>query len=427
MIQADFSNAHTDLSDPALAERVAKIHERLHHHPDLMCGWVEYPFQVSDAELDKIIQAAETVRNRCSVFIVIGIGGSYLGTIAGISLLRPPFEKRGTIGNPRIIFAGQHLSSEYYNHLMEILEDPEEEICACMVSKSGTTTEPKVIYAIIKEVLKKRYGNKLNEHMTIITDPRWGYLHEEAAANDFPCFEIPVDIGGRYSVLTAVGLFPFAVAGIDIKAMIRGARQSATMFMEPRLEYNDCYQYAAIRHLQSQAGKRMEVFEVYEGNLLYFTEWLRQLFAESECKDGKGLFPATMQMTTDLHSLGQFLQEGRQDFIETVLFVEHIEDKIKIPPGVAGSCTSLHCLNDIIRHSVCTAHQENKTPNILLNISEFSAFTFGEIVYFFEKACAISCYLTGVDPFNQPGVENYKTELKARIDSMINADHPKQA
>ena len=199
------------------------------------------------------------------------------------------------------------------------------------------------------------------------------------------------------------------------------------MFMEPRLEYNDCYQYAATRYLQSQAGKRMEIFEVYEGNLLYFTEWLRQLFAESECKDGKGLFPATMQMTTDLHSLGQFLQEGRQDFIETVLFVEHIEDKIKIPAGVAGSCTSLHCLNDIIRHSVLTAHQENATPNILLNISEFSAFTFGELVYFFEKACAMSCYLTGVDPFNQPGVENYKTELKARIDSMINAEHHEHA
>ncbi len=421
MIQADFSNAHTDLTDPSLAARVAKIHERLHHHPDLMCGWVQYPFQISDQMLDEIIKEAEAVRHRCSVFIVIGIGGSYLGTVAGMNLLRPPFDVGGTIGNPRIIFAGQHLSSHYYNHLMTILEDPKEEICACMVSKSGSTTEPKVIYAIIKEALTERYGNKVNEHITIITDPRKGYLQHEAAENGYRLLNIPEDIGGRYSVLTAVGLFPLAVAGIDIKSIIRGARQSATVFMDPRLEHNDCYQYAATRYLQSLAGKRMEIFEVYEGNLLYFTEWLRQLFAESECKDGKGLFPAAMQMTTDLHSLGQFLQEGRQDFIETVLFVKHIEDKIKIPAGVAGNCTSLHCLNDIIRHSVCTAHQANRTPNILLNISEISAFTFGEIVYFFEKACAMSCYLTGVDPFNQPGVENYKTELKENITSMINS------
>ena len=421
MIQADFTNAHTDLSDPDLAKRVAEIHEQLHHQPDLMCGWVKFPFQISNDTLDEIIQEAEKVRKRCSVFIVIGIGGSYLGTIAGLSLLRPPFEVGGTLGNPRIIFAGHHLSSHYYNHLMTILENPKEEICACMVSKSGNTTEPKVIYAIIKDVLKKRYGNQFKDHMTIITDPRKGYLHEEAAEYDLRCFEIPDNIGGRYSVLTAVGLFPLAVAGIDIRAIIRGARQAATVFMEPRLEYNDCYQYAATRYLQSLSGKRMEIFEVYEGNLLYFTEWLRQLFAESECKDGKGLFPAAMQMTTDLHSLGQFLQEGRQDFIETILFVKHIEDKIKIPEGVAGNCSSLHCLNDIIRHSVSKAHQINNTPNIILNISEISAFTFGEIVYFFEKACAVSCYLTGVNPFNQPGVESYKTELKESINSIINS------
>ncbi len=421
MIQADFSNAHTDLTDPSLAARVAKIHERLHHHPDLMCGWVQYPFQISDQMLDEIIKEAEAVRHRCSVFIVIGIGGSYLGTVAGMNLLRPPFDVGGTIGNPRIIFAGQHLSSHYYNHLMTILEDPKEDICACMFSKSCSTTEPKFIFVIIKDALTERYGNKVNEHITIITDPRKGYLQHEAAENGYRLLNIPEDIGGRYSVLTAVGLFPLAVAGIDIKSIIRGARQSATVFMDTRIEHNDCSQYAATRYLHSLADKRKEIFEVYEGNLLYFTEWLRQLFAESECKDGKGLFPAAMQMTTDLHSLGQFLQEGRQDFIETVLFVKHIEDKIKIPAGVAGNCASLHCLNDIIRHSVCTAHQANRTPNILLNISEISAFTFGEIVYFFEKACAMSCYLTGVDPFNQPGVENYKTELKENITSMINS------
>ncbi len=420
MIQADFTNAHTDLSDPALAARVAEIHEHLHHKPDLMCGWVEYPFQVSDETLNAINHHAEKVRNKCSVFIVIGIGGSYLGTIAGMQLLVPPFAKTHGIGHPEIIFAGHHLSSHYYNHLIDIVEDPAEEICICMVSKSGTTTEPKVIYAILKQALMNRYGEKYNDHITIITDQDKGALQLEAESYHICCLEIPTNIGGRYSVLTAVGLFPLAVAGIDIKEIIRGARQSATMFMEPSLADNDCYQYAATRYLQSKAGKRMEIFEVYEGNLFYFTEWLRQLFAESECKDGKGLFPAAMQMTTDLHSLGQFLQEGRQDFIETVLFVSNIEDKIKIPDGVAGSCTSLHCLNDIIRHSVCKAHQVNNTPNVLLSISEISAFTFGEIVYFFEKACAMSCYLTGVDPFNQPGVENYKTELKASINSIIN-------
>ncbi len=421
MIQADFTNAHTDLSDPELASRVADIHTHMHHHPDLMCGWVEYPFQVSDETLNAINNYAETVRNKCSVFIIIGIGGSYLGTIAGMNLLLPSFEGNYGMGHPRIVFAGHHLSSNYYNDLIEIVENPNEEICICMVSKSGTTTEPKVIYSVLKQALKNRYGAAFNDHITIITDHNKGALQHEAEAGHIYLLEIPENIGGRYSVLTAVGLFPLAVAGIDIKEIIRGARQAATMFMEPRLDANDCYQYAATRYLQSKAGKRMEIFEVYEGNLFYFTEWLRQLFAESECKDGKGLFPAAMQMTTDLHSLGQFLQEGRQDFLETVIFVNSIEDKIKIPDGAAGRCTSLHCLNDIIRHSVCKAHQANNTPNVLLSVSEISAFTFGEMVYFFEKACAMSCYLTGVDPFNQPGVESYKTELKESINSIINA------
>ncbi len=419
-IQADFTYSHTNLVNAGLSARVAEIHERLHHHPDLMCGWVDYPFQITEEYLDTIITEAEHIRSRCTTFVVIGIGGSYLGTIAGTSLLCSPFEKDGTLGNPRIIFAGHHLSSAYYNNLMTLFDDPNEEICICMVSKSGNTTEPNVIFSIMKQSLEKRYGEAAKDHIYVITDPEKGQLHVEAVESGYKHFHIPSNIGGRYSVLTAVGLFPLAVAGIDIKGIIRGARQAATMAMDPRLEYNDCYQYAATRYLQGLSGKRMEIFEVYEGNLLYFTEWLRQLFAESECKDGKGLFPAAMQMTTDLHSLGQFLQEGRQDFIETIIFIENIEDTITIPNGAAGTCTSLHCLNDIIRNSVCIAHQDNNTPNILLKVSEISAFTFGEMVYFFEKACAMSCYLTGVDPFTQPGVEGYKTQLKNRISSIIN-------
>lgn len=421
-IQADFSFSHTDLNDPELAAHIYNIHHKLHHNPDLMCGWINYPFQVTDSWLNDLVAEAQEVRRRCSVFIVIGIGGSYLGTVSGFDFLRPPFEQTGTLGNPRVIFAGHHLSSSYYNALIDIINDPRQEICVCMVSKSGSTTEPNVIYHVIRDALRRRYGDHLSDRITIITDTRKGYLHHEAGKYHLRLIDFPMDIGGRYSVLTAVGLFPMAVGGIDVTEIIRGARQSAVACMDPSLETNDCYRYAATRYLQQKAGKNMEIFEVYEGNLLYFTEWLRQLFAESECKDGKGMFPVTMQMTTDLHSLGQFLQEGRQDFIETVIFVDQIEDRIAIPDGVAGTCTSLHCLNDIIRSSVCKAHQENDTPNTLLRITDISPFSFGEMVYFFEKACAVSCYLTGVDPFSQPGVENYKMQLKARIHAVINGE-----
>lgn len=412
-IQADFTYAHADLGRSSDLDAIATHHAALHAEDGTMNGWVHYPNTISDALVEDIITTADRMRQQCTTFLIVGIGGSFLGAKAGLEMLLPPFACRGTKGNPNMIFAGHHLSSDYYQQLFTFLQS--EEVCLCVVSKSGNTLETTVIFSMLLELMDKKYGPEAASRIVVITDNENGRLYQIAQQEDYKVFRIPANIGGRYSVLTAVGLFPLAVAEVDIYAVLDGARAAYAKYDEPDGLKNDCYRYALARHYHERAGKHLEIFEVYEGRMHYFTEWLQQLFAESGCKNGRGLFPTAMQMTTDLHSLGQFLQDGKQDFIETVINVEHIPETLTIPDGIAGECTTLQCLNQVIRKGVCEAHQLNNTPNIHLVVSELTPYTFGEMVYFFEKSCAMSCLLSGVNPFDQPGVEQYKKNVYAAI------------
>ena len=399
-------------------EKITEIHHKLMNKEDDYTGWVDWPQRIDDAVVQDILQTAEEIRRKCTALIVIGIGGSYLGAKACIELLQSPFyneyyaQKEGC---PRIYFAGHHLSTIYYYELLERLAD--EEICLCVISKSGTTLEPSIAFEMLRGYLRERYGMaKAAERIYAITDASKGTLRAEASEHGYKTFVVPDDIGGRYSVLTPVGLLPIAVAGIDIQAMLNGAAMACKEYDEVDLTRNVCYQYGLLRYLLQQQGKIVEIFEVYEGRLRYFTEWLKQLFGESECKDGKGVIPMSLQMSTDLHSMGQFLQEGRQVFFETTLTVERIHRDVSLEHSqFAGKARTMHELNLIVEDSARKAHMKNNTPNIRLTVADLSARSFGYMVYFFEKACAVSCYLNGVNPFDQPGVEDYKSNIKAAL------------
>ena len=398
--------------------KVTEIHEKLNNKTDAYTGWVDWPLRVEQSLLDDILATAEEIRGKCTALVVIGIGGSYLGAKACIELLQSPFYNEhyaGKLKRPRIYFAGHHLSAIYYQELLERLH--EEDVCLCVISKSGTTLEPSIAFEILRGYVRERYGMaEAAKRIYAITDASKGALREEADIQGYKTFVVPDDIGGRYSVLTPVGLLPIAVAGIDIISMLQGAAEACRAYNNANLADNICYQYGLLRNLLQNNGKIIEIFEVYEGRLRYFTEWLKQLFGESECKEGKGVIPMSLQMSTDLHSMGQFLQDGRQMFFETVLTIEHIPDDVPLAGSAyAGMAKSMHELNQIVEASARNAHLANNTPNIRLTVSELSARSFGYMVYFFEKACAVSCYLTGVNPFDQPGVEAYKSNIKAAL------------
>ena len=411
-----------DLADWAQnQEKIAAIHRKLMDKEDAYTGWVDWPLRMEPALLQEILDTAEEIRRKCTALVVIGIGGSYLGAKACIELLQSPFYNEYYAKKqqrPRIYFAGHHLSTIYYYELLERLA--EEEVCLCVISKSGTTLEPSIAFEMLRGYLRQRYGAaEAAKRIYAITDASKGALRAEADEQGYKTFVVPDDIGGRYSVLTPVGLLPIAVAGIDITAMLEGAAMACREYDNADLSQNVCYQYGLLRYLLQQQGKVVEIFEVYEGRLRYFTEWLKQLFGESECKENKGVIPMSLQMSTDLHSMGQFLQEGRQIFFETVLTVERIRKDVSLEDSqFAGAAKTMHQLNLIVEDSARKAHRKNNTPNIRLTVSELSARSFGYMVYFFEKACAVSCYLTGVHPFNQPGVEAYKSNIKAALEMM---------
>ena len=398
--------------------KITEIHEKLNNKTDAYTGWVDWPLRVEQELLQDLLNTAEEIRQKCTALVVIGIGGSYLGAKACIELLQSPFYNEYYAGKqkrPRIYFAGHHLSAIYYEELLERLND--EDVCLCVISKSGTTLEPSIAFEILRGYVRERYGmEEAAKRIYAITDASKGALRAEANEQGYKTFVVPDDIGGRYSVLTPVGLLPVAVAGIDIVSMLQGAAEACRAYDNADLTENICYQYGLLRNLLQQDGKVIEIFEVYEGRLRYFTEWLKQLFGESECKDGKGVIPMSMQMSTDLHAMGQFLQDGRQMFFETVLTIETIRRDVSLEGSeYAGMAKSMHELNQIVEESARKAHLKNNTPNIRLTVSELSAKSFGYMVYFFEKACAVSCYLTGVNPFDQPGVEAYKSNIKAAL------------
>ncbi len=389
----------------AFKERLTAAKDKLWSGKEAFTGWVGLPYSYDRRELDEILAAADNIRKQCEIFVVIGIGGSYLGAQAAISALTT-----GKEDAPVVCFAGQNLSGTYHRELLEKIRD--KEVCLCVISKSGTTTESSVAFSILKDELYQKYGKEeASKRIYAITDAKKGILREETNREGYVSFVVPDDIGGRYSVLTAVGLLPIAVAGIDVKEMLLGAENSAE---SAKAEEADASMLAAARMTLLNRGKEIEIFEFYEPRLQYFGEWLKQLFGESEGKDGKGIFPAALQFSTDLHSMGQFLQEGNQIFFETVINLIDPPEDIVVPESagelLAGK--SMNYINQAAVEGVIAAHESVGVPIVKLDVPELTPYYFGQLVYFFETTCAISGYLNGVNPFDQPGVESYKSEMR---------------
>jgi len=411
----------------ALSAPVARAHQMLHNRTGAgseYLGWVELPVNFDRDEFARIKEAAEKIKSDSQALIVIGIGGSYLGARAAVEALSHSFynllpdPQRQA---PQIFFAGNNISSKYLSHVLDIVKD--RDISVNVVSKSGTTTEPAIAFRIIKEFMEKKYGKSgASKRIYATTDRSKGALREMAREEGYETFIIPDDIGGRYSVLTAVGLLPVASAGIDVERMIEGAADAYYDFNTPELDGNDCYMYAAVRNALYAKGKTIEVMVNYEPSLHYFTEWWKQLFGESEGKEGKGIFPAGVDFTTDLHSMGQYLQEGPRNLFETVINIEMAAEEILISGDdrdtdglnyLAGK--GVDFVNKKAMEGTLLAHVDGGVPNLVLNLPELDPYYFGSMVYFFEKACGISGYLLGVNPFNQPGVEAYKNNMFALL------------
>lgn len=383
-------------------------------------GWLEWPTNMDDAETARIRQVAERLRNLAEVLVVIGIGGSYLGARAAIELLTPPFSQKEK-GNPEIIYAGHQLDSDYLAGLMKYLKG--KEVAVNVVSKSGTTTEPAIAFRLIKTFMEERYGKAgARERIVVTTDAARGALKTLAELEGYDSFVIPDDVGGRYSVLTPVGLIPMAVAGIDIDALIQGARHAQILYAEQTLLENPCYQYAAMRNILLRKGKTTEILVSYDPAFQYLAEWWKQLFGESEGKDGKGIFPASLQLTTDLHSMGQYVQEGLRNLFETVIQTEKPCEEVLVPDTgddadglqyLAGKPLSL--VNQKAMAGTTMAHTDGGVPVLQIILPEKNAYWAGHLFYFFMKSCAISGYLLGVNPFNQPGVEAYKSNMFALL------------
>jgi len=426
----DFSKAHAFVQEhellqlqPAVQLAHKQLHDKTGPGSDFL-GWLELPVKYDASERERIKEVAASIQQHSDVLLVIGIGGSYLGARAAIEMCshsfyhQLPAEKKD---KPEVYFVGHHLSSTYLADLLDLLDG--KEISINVISKSGTTTEPAIAFRILRDYLEKRYGKEeARKRIIATTDRAKGALRQLAEEEGYETFVIPDDIGGRYSVLTAVGLLPIAVAGISIDAMLEGAAAAAELYQNPSLEENPSYQYAAVRQLLARKGKEIELLVHYLPSLQMFAEWWKQLFGESEGKDGKGIFPASVSFTTDLHSMGQYIQEGRRNLFETVLFVKESSRTVLIgedPDNVDGlnylAGKSLDFVNQKAFEGTLLAHSDGGVPNLIISVPELSPYTFGQLVYFFEKACAMSGYLLGVNPFNQPGVEAYKQNMFALL------------
>lgn len=378
-------------------------------------GWVDQPVNYDKDELARIKSAVDKIHNDSEVLVVIGIGGSYLGAKSAIEMLKPTFKTHQT----EVLFAGHHMSSHYLNELTEYLQDKKFSIN--VISKSGTTTEPAIAFRILKQLLEDTHDDA-DSRIFVTTDKDKGALKELAADKGYETFVVPDDIGGRYSVLTAVGLLPILAAGIDIDKMLEGAQAAQIDCSETELKNNHAYVYAAIRNILYNKGYQTEMLINYEPRLQYFSEWWKQLFGESEGKDYKGIMPHSANFTTDLHSLGQYIQEGRRTLFETVISVEspisdieltETEDNLDGLNYLAGMTVSE--VNERALLGTVLAHVDGGVPNLIIKVPELDAFTYGYLAYFFMKACAVSGYLLGVNPFDQPGVEAYKTNMFALL------------
>ncbi len=384
-------------------------------------GWFDFPENYDKEEFTRIKVAAEKIKKSCDVFVVIGIGGSYLGTRAAIEFVKSPFYNNLAKDTPQIYFAGKSISPSELSDILTLCEN--KDVCINVISKSGTTTEPAVTFRIFRDLLEKKYGEEgARERIFVTTDKARGKLKEFSTEKGYETFVVPDNIGGRYSVLAAVGLLPIAVAGIDIDSMMKGAQDAKVRFSDPSIETNDCLRYAAIRNILYNRGKTIELLVAYEPAVQMFCEWWKQLYGESEGKDGKGLYPSSVIFSTDLHSLGQYVQEGLRTMFETVIDFKKSNDTVLIPNdenNIDGlnflSGKDLHDVNRMAMTGTLFAHCDGGVPNVVLEVEDRSEYSFGYLVYFFELACAISGYMLGVNPFDQPGVEAYKKNMYALL------------
>ena len=419
-MKLEIQNTKNFINNSELAEykkKAIQANESLHKKNGLgndFLGWVDLPFEISDELISDIENTAKKIAEKIDITVTVGIGGSYLGAKAVIEALSDNFSAHKENNFPKIVFAGNNLSEDYLFELLELLKNKSWAIC--VISKSGTTTEPAVAFRILRKELEKKYGKtEASERIIAITDKEKGALKKLADKNKYKTYIIPDDVGGRFSVLTPVGLFPIALAGFDIKKILEGAKKQAEKLEKSD---NDAETYAAVRNILYNNGFTNEILVNYNPKLSFFAEWWKQLYGESEGKNGKGIFPASAGFTTDLHSLGQYIQDGKRNLFETVISVEKSKYKITLEKDIDNSdklnyLAGKHIeeINKSAELGTLKAHINGGVPNIRISIPEINEYHIGELIYFFEKACGISGYMLGVNPFNQPGVEEYKRNM----------------
>lgn len=405
-------------------DKITKAHNDLHDKTGVgndFTGWVDLPVNYDKEEFERIKVAAEKIKKNSDILIVIGIGGSYLGARAVIEFIKSQNYNDLRKGTPAIYYAGNSISASYLNELIEICDG--KDFSVNVISKSGTTTEPAIAFRVFRELLTEKYGKEgAAERIFVTTDKAKGTLKNLADKEGYETFVVPDDVGGRYSVLTAVGLLPIAAAGIDIDALMEGAATARAELMSTDIDENDCYKYVAVRNALYAKGKKTEMFISYEPSFTMMNEWLKQLFGESEGKEGKGLFPTSAVFSTDLHSLGQYIQEGERIMFETVVTFAKPKKEIYIkedPENVDGlnflTGKTMTFINEKAYQGTVLAHNDGGVPNIIIKNEDMTEKSLGYLIYFFEKACAISGYVLGINPFDQPGVESYKKNMFALL------------
>ena len=422
------SNIKIDLSNTGIAineilnysEKVQEIHKELQEKKNdekEFLGWLDLPTNYDKEEFERIKKAAEKIQKDSEILVVIGIGGSYLGARAVIESLTHSFynfEKRNT---PRVLFAGNNMSPRYILDLIDLIGD--KDFSVNVISKSGTTTEPAIAFRVFREILENKYGiEEARKRIYVTTDKVKGALKTLSIEEEYETFVIPNNVGGRYSVLTAVGLLPIAVAGINIDKLMAGARFAKEKYSDSNVKYNECYQYAVARNILYSNEKYIEILANYEPKLHFITEWWKQLYGESEGKDLKGIFPAGVDLSTDLHSMGQYIQEGTRNVFETVINIKESDTDLRINNDEDDldelnylTDKTLDYINKKAMEGTILAHVEGDVSNIVIDMDKLDEETLGHLIYFFELACAMSGKILGVNPFNQPGVEKYKTNM----------------
>ncbi len=408
----------------SMQSEISAAHRMLHEGTGLgndFLGWIDLPVNYDKAEFEEIKKSAEQIKKDSEVLVVLGIGGSYLGARAAIEFVKSNNYNLVKKDTPDIYFGGNTISSASVAELIKLVEGKDFSIN--VISKSGTTTETAVAFRVFKKLIEDKYGKEeAAKRIYVTTDKARGALKALADAEGYKTFVVPDDVGGRYSVLTAVGLLPIAVAGIDIDALMQGAADAREKYSCESIEENDCYKYAAIRNLLYRSGKKVEMLAAYEPSMTMWAEWFKQLFGESEGKENKGIFPASAIFSTDLHSLGQYIQQGERHLFETVMWVNEPKTDVEIEFDdvngdglnfVAGK--TLHYVNRKAFEGTVLAHTDGDVPNIVLEIDKQDEYNLGAMIYFFEKACGISGYILGVNPFDQPGVESYKKNMFALL------------